>query len=104
MRRRASAAAICGAIACWVFAPVAAIQSGTCRVTGRATSGTTPLPGVSIAAVAGDAIEAVTSTEVDGTYQLVLEPGAYRLSAELSGFSRGEQTVPLGGRLWAVPD
>lgn len=72
-------------------------QTTTCRIDGKVTSAALPLPGVSITALTGDVLKGVTSTDVDGTYQLVLTPDAYRLVAELTGFTRVEQTVSLGG-------
>jgi hypothetical protein len=39
-----------------------------CAVSGRITSGPTPLPGVSIAAVAADRVIAATSSAPDGSY------------------------------------
>src|SRR6186997_214766 len=54
--------------------PVRAQQaaSAACRVIGKAVSGTTALPGVSVMARLNDAITAATSTELDGTYTLAL--------------------------------
>ena len=79
--------------------PLGAQQPGvaTCRVTGRATNGTTPLPGVSFVALSADVVAAATSTEIDGTYQLGVAPGAYRLKAELTGFTSVEQSVTVAG-------
>src|SRR5918993_3443443 len=60
--------------------PVRAEQGpASCKVTGRVTSGTTPLPGVSIVALRDTAVGAATSTETDGSYQFALAPGSYRL-------------------------
>jgi hypothetical protein len=70
-----------------------AVPAGMCRVQGKITSGTAPLPGVSLVFHSGDAVAAATSTETDGTYQAVLEPGAYHLSAALGGFSPVERDV-----------
>jgi len=75
--------------------PLDARQSpGACRVSGRATSGTTPLPGVSITIKTADSSHA-TSTEADGGYAINLAPGQYRLSAELTGFSRVEHALTI---------
>jgi hypothetical protein len=72
--------------------------AATCRVSGRATVGTAPLPGVSIVALgAASAVAGATSTETDGTYQLAVPPGAYQLKAELTGFTAFEQAVTLAG-------
>src|SRR6188768_2820290 len=80
--------------------PIDAQQApGTCRVTGKATSGTTPLPGVAIAVKSGDAVKGITSTETDGGFGLTLAPGAYTISADLTGFSHVQQpvTIPADG-------
>lgn len=90
----ASAAALASGL--WV--PVVADQAGAaCRVAGRAASGATPLPGVSVVAKIGDAVRAATSTEQDGTYTLTLPAGAYRLSADLTGFGRLDRDLSLEG-------
>jgi trimeric autotransporter adhesin len=68
---------------------------GVCRVTGRVTAGTTPLPGVAIAVKAGDAVKGITSTETDGGFGLTLTPGAYTIAAELTGFSHAQQAVTI---------
>ena len=49
--------------------------AGACRISGRATSGTTPLPGVAMVVQAGDAVKTATSTDTDGTYRLTLPAG-----------------------------
>jgi trimeric autotransporter adhesin len=66
--------------------------AGACRISGRAASGTTPLPGVAIAIRTGDITHA-TSTETDGGYSIAVPPGQYTLSAELTGFSRVQQPL-----------
>ncbi|MEO8259790.1 MAG: TonB-dependent receptor [Acidobacteriota bacterium] len=73
--------------------PPAALR---CRVDGRVTSGTTPLPGVSIVVQVGDAIRATTSTDLDGNYTIAFVPGAtYHITADLTAFTRGERDVTL---------
>jgi len=69
--------------------------AGGCRVTGRAASGSTPLPGVSIAVKGADGSGVVTSSDVDGDYALSLAPGTYSLTAALTGFTSVEQSVTL---------
>jgi hypothetical protein len=76
-----------------VMRPLDAQQDGTCRVAGKATSGSTPLPGVSITASVDGSPKYTTSTDVDGTYHLALTPGAYQISAELTGFRRVDQPL-----------
>jgi trimeric autotransporter adhesin len=73
--------------------------AGVCRVTGRVTSGTTPLPGVAIAVKSGETVKGVTSTETDGGFGMTLTPGAYSIGAELTGFTHVQQvvTIPADG-------
>src|SRR6476620_5122262 len=89
----------CGALAVSWMGPVDAWQqaaAGTCRITGRAVSGATPLPGVSILARTGDTVKTATSTDPDGTYQFGLPAGAYEVTAELMGFTRLARSITLG--------
>jgi hypothetical protein len=67
---------------------------GGCRISGRATSGATPLPGVSITIKTGDSTH-TTSTEADGAYSATLGPGQYTLVAELTGFTRVERSLAI---------
>ncbi|HET7694804.1 MAG TPA: TonB-dependent receptor [Vicinamibacterales bacterium] len=66
---------------------------GGCRISGRATSGATPLPGVAITLKIGDVVRAATSTETDGAYSVALAPGEYTLTAELAGFTRVQRPL-----------
>jgi hypothetical protein len=76
--------------------PVRAQQGpAACKVTGRVTSGTTPLPGVSIVALRETAVAAATSTETDGSYQLALPPGSYRIKTDLTGFTSVEGPLTI---------
>jgi trimeric autotransporter adhesin len=69
----------------------------SCRISGRVTSGNTPLPGVSITVRAGDALKIATSTDIDGTYAFSSTPGAaYHLSAEFTGFTTAATDVTVG--------
>lgn len=78
--------------------PLSAQQGpAACRISGRAVSGGVSLPGVSVIAFTGDALKAATSTDIDGTYRLVLPAGTYRLSAELTGFESIRLEVTVGG-------
>src|SRR4051812_42313162 len=82
-----------------LMAPLDARQSptgGTCRISGHATSGTTPLPGVALTIRAGETTRGATSTELDGAYALNLPPGQYTLSAELTGFSKVDRPLVVG--------
>src|SRR5581483_1242615 len=69
-----------------------------CRLTGRITAnpGNQPLPGVDIVAESEGVTSAATSTEVDGSFVLPLNTGAYRITADLLGFSNQSQTVAVG--------
>jgi len=94
--RRTAGFALGVLLALSFFAPLGARQAagvGPCRITGHAASGTTPLPGVSIAVKTGDTPHAATSTEVDGGFAINLRPGQYTLSAELTGFARVERPL-----------
>ncbi|MEX2663892.1 MAG: carboxypeptidase-like regulatory domain-containing protein, partial [Vicinamibacterales bacterium] len=68
-----------------------------CKVTGRITSGTAPLPGVALVVMAGTRVAAATSTEPDGTYQVALPAGVYQLKAELTGFGSVDHELSLTG-------
>ena len=68
---------------------------GACRITGHATSGPQPLPGVAISIKSGPALKAATSTDQDGSYGVSLTPGQYTIAAELTGFGRVEQTITV---------
>jgi hypothetical protein len=68
-----------------------------CRISGKVTNGATALPGVALVAYAGEAVKAATSTDVDGTYRLALPAGAYRLTAQLTGFDPAQREIALGG-------
>jgi hypothetical protein len=76
-----------------------ALPPGACRITGRATSGATPLPGVTVVIRSNDAVKAATSTDPDGTYHVALGPGVYKLSAGLTGFGPVDKdvTISTGG-------
>ena len=88
MWNRVLPVAACVAVMGSVMGPLNARQSGTCKVFGTVVNGPTTLPGVSIAAAVDGSPRYVTSTDVDGTYQFAVAPGAYQISAELTGFQR----------------
>src|SRR5262245_49265413 len=68
-----------------------------CRVTGHVTSGSTPLPGVSIVVRVDGAVKTATSTDLDGTYTILFAPdAAYDFSADLPGFAVVDRQVALG--------
>ena len=70
--------------------------SARCRISGRLTSGTAPLPGASIVVSLDNSPRAITSSDVDGTYVVQLSPGAtYRLAADLAGFSAIERAIEV---------
>jgi hypothetical protein len=73
-----------------------AAAPGSCRITGRAVSGATPLPGVSVIVRSGEAVKTATSTDTDGTYRLMVPAGAYRVAAELTGFDAVARDITVG--------
>src|SRR5437588_2234350 len=79
MSRRTAGLGAGVALAFAFMNPLGAQQApaGVCRLTGRVTSGTTPLPGVAIAVKAGDVVKGITSTETEGGFGLTLTPGTY---------------------------
>ena len=72
-------------------APVAA----PCVVTGRVTSGNTPLPGVSIVLSQGGAVTAASSTDESGVYRVRVSPGEYGVSAQMAAFAPHQGTVTI---------
>ena len=76
--------------------PSSPATTAACRVVGHVTSGRDPLPGASVMVRAGDALKTATSTDVDGSFSLSLEPGAsYRLAVELTAFTTADRTITL---------
>lgn len=70
--------------------------AGSCVITGRAAAGTTALPGVAIVAKVGTAVKAATSTDIDGTYKLLVPAGAtYHLTGELTAFSTFQRDITV---------
>jgi hypothetical protein len=67
----------------------------SCVVSGRITSGGTPLPGVSLVAMRDGRLVAATSTDANGAYRLRVAPGDYRLTAELAVFTALDQPLVL---------
>src|SRR5215510_10249552 len=89
----AALAILCGA-GTFVLAQVPA-QSAVCLVTGRVSSGNTPLPGVSLMAARDGTVATATATDVAGSYRLKLSPGEYRITADLPAFATFEEQVSL---------
>ena len=89
---RLTAISLGGALACaFATQPVQGRMQqpsppGACQVTGRASAGTTPLPGVAVLVRAGGAVKAATSTDTDGTFRLLVPAGSFEVTAELTGF------------------
>jgi hypothetical protein len=96
---RVAIIAACGALAFGVRGPLDAWQQagGSCRIGGRAISGTQPLPGVSVLVRSAGAVKTATSTDPDGTYRIMLPEGTYDLAAELTGFTSISRSVTVGG-------
>src|SRR5689334_20838464 len=63
------------------------LPARTCRIQGHVTAGSTPLPGATVTAKAGERSAAVTSTDVDGGYVLALVPGTYAIHVDLTAFA-----------------
>jgi hypothetical protein len=98
--RRAALVPLAAAAAVFVMPHVDARQPaapGPCRLEGKATSSGTPIPGVAIVVKNGDVPSGATSTEPDGTYRLNLRPGAFTVTAELTGFTSTHRDVTLAG-------
>src|SRR5262245_64820180 len=74
---RVAIIATCGALAFGWRGPVDAWQQGegSCRITGRALSGSAPLPGVSVLVKSGGAVKNATSKVPDVTYHGALPMG-----------------------------
>ena len=91
--------AVCGAVAFGWKGPLDAWQqiTGTaCRISGRAVSGTLPLPGVSVLVRSAGDVKVATSTDPDGAYRLSLGEGTYELAAELTGFTSMTRAITVG--------
>ncbi len=98
LQRRTAILAGTAALAAFGLPLLAAPQTpaGRCTIVGRAMSGTSPLPGVAVLAREGTTVKGATSTDVDGTYKLVLPAGAtYRITAELTAFSAFQKDIAL---------
>ena len=97
---RAAIVVACAASVFWVTGPSVELDAqqapGACRISGRATSGGTALPGVSMVVRSGDAVKTATSSDTDGTYRLSLPAGAYRVTAELTGFETVARELTVG--------
>ena len=98
MRTSTWTAACFGAILAVIFPVQAQRTGGECRIDGRTTSGSTPLPGVSLVLRSGESIVAATSSDVNGGFQLQVPAGAYRVTAELTGFVAVSRDVVAGGQ------
>ena len=95
---RVAIIAACGAMAFSWMGPVDAWQqsgAGACRVSGRAVSGTTPLPGVSVLIRTGEVVKTATSTDPDGTYHVALPAGSYEVAADLTGFTPVARSITI---------
>ena len=96
---RVAIIAACGALAFGFKGPLDAWQqaAGACRISGRAVSGTQPLPGVSVLVRSAGTVKSATSTDPDGTYRISLAEGTYDLTAELTGFTSASRSITVGG-------
>src|SRR3954452_7843387 len=99
MKNALAAALGAAALALGPMGPVDAPQgavAGASRISGRAASGGTPLPGVTVTVQSDGAVKGATSTDPDGTYRVNLAAGTYHMSAELTGFGTFERDVTIG--------
>ncbi len=99
MKNALAAALGAAALALGPMGPVDAQQgavAAACRISGRASSAATPLPGVTVIVQAGGVVRGATSTDPDGTFRVNLPAGTYHLSAELTGFAKVERDVTVG--------
>jgi trimeric autotransporter adhesin len=99
----AGCAAACGLTAAQITidaagqTPAAQRAQAGCKVAGKITSGTKPLPGVSLIIRQGEIVVGATSTDAQGTYQFTLAPSAaYRMTAEFTAFSPADREITLG--------
>ena len=78
--------------------PSSATQAAPrCRIDGRITSGSVPLPGVSVVVHVAGAPRAATSTDLDGKYTIFFAPNAtYRVIVDLTGFTSSQRDVTVG--------
>ena len=78
--------------------PSSATQAAPrCRIDGRVTSGSVPLPGVSVVVHVAGAPRAATSTDLDGKYSIFFAPNAtYRVIVDLTGFTSSQRDVTVG--------
>ena len=98
---RVAVCAAAGAILAVPLTPALDAQQsaapGACRISGKAASTATPLPGVSIVLTAQGSVKAVTSTDIDGTYHVTIPAGTYTLTAWHETLGTATQTVTVGG-------
>lgn len=95
---RRLAASLSLAVTAFAMPLVGAPQTpaGSCAVSGHVSAGSTPLPGAAIIAKAGSTVKAATSSDIDGSYKLVLPAGAtYHLTGDLTAFSSFQRDVVL---------
>jgi hypothetical protein len=72
-----------------------ATAATACVITGTVTGLGGPLPGVSITARKGYAVQSATSTTQEGTFRLVLPDAAYQFTLDLTGFDRVQKDVTV---------
>jgi trimeric autotransporter adhesin len=75
-----------------------------CRVGGRVTSSSLPLPGVALVVSDGTTDVGVSSTDLDGAYQIALPgPGRYTLKAGLAGFAEAVHEIEVAAESCVKP-
>ena len=75
--------------------PAPPATAGACVVTGTVTGLGGPLPGVSITARKGYAVQSATSTGQDGSFRLALPDATYQFTLDLTGFDRVQRDVTV---------
>ena len=76
----------------------AATPAARCKISGKVTSGTTPLPGAAVLIKVADKLRFATSTDQDGKYSFTFTPSGastFQISADLSQFAVAQKDVPV---------
>src|SRR5262245_6269835 len=75
--------------------PAPSATANACVITGTVTGLGGPLPGVSVTARRGYAVQSATSTTLEGTFRLVLPDATYQFTLDLTGFDRVQKDVTV---------
>src|SRR5690349_1664067 len=66
-----------------------------CTASGVITSGGVALPGATITVKSGDKVVAVTSSDLDGSFAVPLDPGVYSFHADLTAFAPVDRQLTI---------